>query len=404
MGLSQVQGVVERPDGGNRALGRPQAGDLFQLLRDEHARTRSELASLTGLARSTVAVRIDALFASGLVDTAGEATSSGGRPPSRVAFNPTARVTLAVDVGATHVRVAVTDLRGTVLHSSEATIEVSAGPEYVLDWAMQAGDELLDELGRRHDLIGIGIGVPGPVEHSTGQPVKPPIMPGWDGFDIRDRASQTFDTEVLVDNDVNIMALGEQAEFWPYDDDVLFVKIATGIGAGIISGGKLQRGAVGTAGDLGHVRVPGGESVTCWCGNTGCLEAIASIPAIIRRANSDGLESASSDDLLRLARDNRSPVIKLLRHSGRDIGHVLATCVSLLNPSVIIIGGSLAQVGEHLIAGVREVIYQRSLPLATENLRILPSMAEDWAGVLGASRMVIDHVLSPDRIDAVTSR
>jgi glucokinase len=356
------------------------------------------------LARSTIASRIDALLASGLVDTAGEAASSGGRPPSRIAFNPTAEVTLAIDVGATHVRVAVTDLRGTVLRSSRAAMEVSIGPEHVLDWAMQTGGELLDELKRPHrELAGIGIGVPGPVEYSTGRPVKPPIMPGWDGFDIRGYVEEAFDTGVLVDNDVNIMALGEQAQFWPDDQDLLFVKVATGIGAGIISGGNLQRGAVGTAGDLGHVRVPGGEPVLCGCGNTGCLEALASSPAIIRRLKDEGLETSSSDDLIQLVRYSDLSAIRLLRQSGRDIGHVLATCVNLLNPSVIVIGGSLAQVGEHLIAGVREVVYQRSLPLATANLRIVSSTAEDRAGVVGASRMVIDHTLSPDHVDARTA-
>lgn len=385
----------------NDAIGPPQAGELFQLLRDGRARTRSELASSTGLGRSTVASRIDALLDAGLVDTAGEATSSGGRPPSRFAFSPTARVTLAIDVGATHLAVAVTDLRGSVLRSSRAPAEVSTGPEPVLDSAMHIGGQLLNELKRPcGELAGIGIGVPGPVEHTSGRPVKPPIMPGWDGFDIRGYVQRMFDTEVLVDNDVNIMALGERAEFWPDHNDVLFVKIATGIGAGVISGGSLQHGAAGTAGDLGHVRVPDGAPVMCTCGNTGCLEALASSSAIARRLADEGLETWSTNDLIQHVRAGQTPAMQALRESGRHIGQVLATCVNLLSPSVIVVGGSLVQVGEHLMAGVREAVYQRSLPVATANLRIVPSMAGERAGILGASRMVIDHALSPSSIDA----
>lgn len=377
------------------------AGDLFQLLRDGKARTRAELASTTGLARSTVASRIDALISSGFVGAAGEALSSGGRPPSRFAFNPAARIAMAVDVGAMHVVVALTDLNGTVLSEQRGDLEVAAGPDAVLDWVIDSGGRQLDELGRaRSSLTGIGIGLPGPVEHSTGRPVNPPIMPGWDGFDVPARVQRTFDVPVLVDNDVNIMALGEQATFWSGDDNLLFVKVATGIGAGIIGSGLLQRGAVGTAGDLGHVRVPRGEGVVCRCGNTGCLEALASGPAIAKSLTEIGLPTAGREDLAEHVRHGRIQAIGALRQAGRDVGDVLATCVNLLNPSVIVIGGSLSHLGEHLMAGVREVVYHRSLPLATSSLRIAPSMAGDQAGVLGASRMVIEHVLSPANIEA----
>jgi len=248
------------------------AGDLFQLLRDGKARTRAELALTTGLARSTVASRIDALMVSGLVGPAGEASSSGGRPPSRFAFNPAARVVLAVDVGATHVIIAVTDLGGTVLAERRLAQDVADGPVVVLDRVVDEGLRLLAGAGRgAADLAGAGIGLPGPVEHATGMPVKPPIMPGWDGFDVVRHVQRSLPVPVLVDNDVNIMALGERTAHWPDDENFLFIKVATGIGAGIISSGQLQRGANGTAGDLGHVRVPRGDDVLCRCGNYGCL-------------------------------------------------------------------------------------------------------------------------------------
>ncbi|AOY72790.1 ROK family transcriptional regulator [Arthrobacter sp. TES] len=377
------------------------AGDLFQLLRDGQARTRAELALTTGLARSTVASRIDALISSGLVGPAGEASSSGGRPPSRFAFNPAARVVLAVDVGATHVIVAVTDLGGKILAEQRLKQDVSDGPDIVLGRVIAAGKELLAEAGREMgDLAGMGIGLPGPVEHDTGRPVKPPIMPGWDGFDVVPYVQRSLPVPVLVDNDVNIMALGERTAYWPEHENFLFIKVATGIGAGIISSGELQRGANGTAGDLGHVRVPRGDEVLCRCGNYGCLEALASGPAVARQLHELGLEASTGADVLRLVGEGNLQAIQALRQAGRDVGDVLATVVNLLNPSMIVIGGSVGEAGEHLVAGIREVVYRRSLPLATTHLRIGISMAGDRAAILGASQMVTQYVLSPAVIEA----
>jgi glucokinase len=390
---------TEAPADGVGSLSR--AGDLFQLLRDGRARTRAELALTTGLARSTVASRIDALISSGLVGPAGEATSSGGRPPSRFAFKPAARAVLAVDVGATHVIIAVTDLGGTILAERRLAQDVAEGPEAVLGRIVAETTSLLTETGRAPgDLAGIGIGLPGPVEHATGMPVKPPIMPGWDGYDVVRYVQRSLPVPVLVDNDVNIMALGERTAHWPEHDNFLFIKVATGIGAGIISNGELQRGANGTAGDLGHVRVPRGDEVLCRCGNYGCLEALASGPAVAHSLAAQGLKAENGGDVLRLVAAGNLPAIQALRQAGRDVGDVLATVVNLLNPSVIVIGGSLGQAGEHLMAGVREVVYRRSLPLATTHLRIGLSMAGDQAAVLGASQMVTQHVLSPAVIEA----
>ncbi|MFJ6311720.1 ROK family transcriptional regulator [Pseudarthrobacter oxydans] len=377
------------------------AGDIFQLLRDGRARTRAELAGITGLARSTVAARIDALISSGLVGPAGEATSSGGRPPSRFAFNPAARVVLAVDVGATHVALAVTDLGGSVLAERRVDQQVADGPEKVLGLVVREAAKLLASASRGvADLAGVGIGLPGPVEHDTGRPVKPPIMPGWDGFDVVRFVQRSLPVPVLVDNDVNIMALGERTAHWPDQDNFIFVKVATGIGAGIISSGQLQRGANGTAGDLGHVRVPRGDHVLCRCGNHGCLEALASGPAIAAGLRSEGLEAATGADVVSLVAHGNQQAVQALRQAGRDVGDVLATVVNLLNPSVIVIGGSIGESGEHLVAGVREVVYRRSLPLATSQLRIGLSHAGDKAAILGASQLVTQHVLSPAVIEA----
>lgn len=387
------------------ALGLSGASELFQLLRDGEPRTRASLAQTTGLARSTIAARVDELMQLGLVSPVADAASTGGRPPSQFALNPSARIVLAADLGASHATIAVTDLAGTVLAEHSERRDIAEGPEPVLGWMVEAGRALIDGLGRdRHDLAAIGIGVPGPVEHSTGRPVNPPIMPGWDRFDVPGWVQQHLEVPVLVDNDVNIMALGERALAWPQVEHLMFVKVATGIGSGIISGGMLQRGAQGIAGDIGHVRVARGSDVPCHCGNRGCLEALASGPAIAKSLREQGIEAETSSDVVELVKRGDIEAIQAVRQAGRDIGEVLTACVSLVNPSVVAIGGSMARAGEHLIAGVREVVYTRSMPLATEHLTIVQSAAAENAAVLGASMLAIHHALSPEGIDALAAR
>ncbi|WP_425956463.1 ROK family protein [Xylanimonas sp. McL0601] len=379
----------------------PGSGALFQLLRDGRPRTRADLAAETGQARSTIAGRIDALIASGLVAPAGEASSTGGRPPTTFAFDPAFRVVLGVDLGATHARLAVTDLSSRVLATLGAPLSIADGPHAVLDWVVEAGLKLLHDAGREPaELVGVGVGLPGPVEHRTGHPNNPPIMPGWDDADVPGLLGSRFSAPVLVDNDVNIMALGEHRAAWPDVRDLLFVKVGTGIGAGIIADGLLMRGAQGAAGDLGHVALPGAEDVPCRCGNLGCLEAVASAQAVADHLRAAGARTRHGADVVELVRAGDVSAAQAVRQAGRDIGAVLAACVSLLNPSTIVIGGVLAEAGEHLVAGIREVVYRRSLPLATQYLRIVTARTGAEAAVLGASAMAIDDVLSPAAVEA----
>ena len=382
------------------AAANPGAGEIFQILRDGTARTKAELAALTGLARATVTLRVDGLLAAGLLRPAGEAVSTGGRPPARLAFNSRAGLVLAVDLGATHATVAVADLAGIILDSRTRTIDIGDGPESLLDVILEDGAAMLDgPFAAGTPLLGIGIGVPGPVEHSTGRPTNPPIMPGWDRFDVPAYVQRTFDVPVLVDNDVNILALGEHATAWPHVDDLLFVKVSTGIGAGIIAGGQLQRGAQGSAGDMGHVQVPSGAGSAREPGDERDLEALASGSALAAALRAGGQEAHSPADVVDLVRSGNTAAIEATRQAGRDVGEVLATVVNLLNPSIIVLGGSIARAGEHLLAGVREVVYRRSIPLATQHLAIVQSQAGDRAAVLGAAIMVAREVLSPANVD-----
>lgn len=381
------------------------ASELFQLLRDGRPRTRAELADTTGLARSTVGLRLDALLELGLIRPIGEGASSGGRPPSQFALNPSARVVVGADLGATHATIAVADLSGAILLTHREALPIADGPERVLTWVVDETRSLLAEAGRAPaDLLAVGVGLPGPVEHDTGRPVNPPIMPGWDGFDVPGWIFDALGVPALVDNDVNIMAIGEQSRSFPDVSDLLFVKVATGIGSGIISGGLLQRGAQGSAGDIGHVRIERGKGVACHCGNYGCLEAMASGPAIARQLRAEGADVDTMADVIDLLRQGDLRAIRAVRQAGRDIGEVLTTCVSLVNPSVIVLGGSVTRVGEHLLAGVREVVYQSSTPLATEHLSIVQSRTAENAAVIGACILALQYALSPQAIERMSAR
>lgn len=380
------------------------SGSLLQLFRDLLPHTKAELADLTGLARSTISLRLDPLIEMGLIVSASDSTSTGGRPSARLVLNESAYVVSGVDFGATHAVASIADLSGKILVSIETKRQISDGPEVCLRWMIEEIKHLLSGLGLSQEkLLAIGIGVPGPVEHSSGKPANPPIMPGWNGYDIPARVNQELDAKVLVDNDVNVMALGERFLTYPDVDHLIFLKAATGIGSGIISDGHLQRGAQGTAGDIGHVRVTRGDNVPCTCGNFGCLEAIAGAPAIIKNVVAAGLPVRNTSDLIDATKRAKVEAIQAVRQAGRDIGEVLTTCVSLMNPSVIVIGGSLSSAGEHLIAGVREVVYSRSMPLASENLSIVQSKGGKEVGIIGASVMAIEYVLDASTIDAILS-
>ncbi|MFI7111666.1 ROK family protein [Nonomuraea sp. NPDC050227] len=378
------------------------AGALLSLLRDGPPRTRTELVQLTGLARSTVSLRLDALLRHRWVLPADEAISSGGRPAAMFAFNRTARLVLAADLGVTHERVAITDLGGTVLAERTADAPIDEGPEATLGRLARTFADLLDESGRDlADVCGAGIGLPGPVEYPTGRPVNPPLMPGWDRFPVPEWLGERLGVPVFVDNDVNIMALGEQRAGRQATGQLVFVKIGTGIGCGVISDGRLHRGAQGAAGDIGHIRVAtADDGVLCHCGNVGCLEALAGGAALAARISATGVPAAGGRDVVALLRAGNRDAAQLVRQAGREIGDVLATIVNFFNPAAIVIGGDLADAGEHLLAGVREAIYKRSLPLATQHLRIQVSELGDRAGVIGAAVMVLEHVLAPEAVDS----
>jgi predicted NBD/HSP70 family sugar kinase len=381
-------------------------GRVLQLIREGRAVTRTDVMDVTGLSRSTVMQRLGVLRSAGLLLEQPEAgPSSGGRRPAALTFNERAGVVLAADLGAQHGRLAVCDVGGVALAEREEPIRVAGEPKPVLDWVERTFDDLLAESGHgAADVLATAIGVPGPVEVATGRPVTPPIMPGWDGYPVAERLAERFGAPALLERDVNAMAVGEHRRHWRDVSDLVFVKVATGIGAGIICGGELVRGNHGRAGDIGHIRAIRESDVMCTCGNRGCVAVLASGAAVARELGAAGIEVGSTAEVVELVRAGEAVAMHQVREAGRVLGAALAAVVSVVAPSVIVVGGEMADASGPLLAGIRESVYQRASSLATRELRILPSRLGPRAGVVGVTTLALEHVLEPANIDALLAR
>ena len=375
---------------------------VLRLLRDEGPVSRAELGDRLELTRPRLLAEVERLVAAGLIAEAGMAASRGGRRSTLVELHPRLRFA-AVDLGASSIDIEVTNGRLEPVAAYRETADIRSGPKVILHRV----NELLAKAhtdGAFEHLDAIGIGVPGPVSFRDGVPVSPPIMPGWDRYPVRELLTREHGCPAVVDNDVNIMAIGERHGGVAHSvDDFLFVKIGTGIGCGIHLAGDVYRGVDGCAGDIGHIQVDSHGPV-CSCGNTGCLEALFSGSALAR----DALAAARNGDSPALAErltangeivardvadgaaEGDVTCIRLIRDGGRRVGGVLATLVSFANPSMIVIGGGLAQLGHILLAEIRSVVYRRSLPLATGNLPVVLSELGSRAGVTGAAVLASD--------------
>jgi glucokinase-like ROK family protein len=388
--------------------------EVLDEIRFGRSRSRSELVIRTGLGRAIVAQRVGELIERGLVSEGDVGPSTGGRPPRQLTFRADNGYLLVADLGATSIDVAVTTLDGRILGHHDEPALIESGPEVALARVDALFDSLVrTTLGLPGRLWGIGIGVPGPVEFESGRPSSPPIMPGWDGYPIRERFAAGYGAPVWVDNDVNVLALGEwRSGVAAGHSNVVVVKIGTGIGAGIISLGHLHRGAQGSAGDVGHIQVTDDPSVVCRCGNVGCLEALAGGAAIGRAGQAAAEEGRSprlqtaldqrgvvtAEDVARAASFGDPVAVALLGDAGRRVGSMLAGIVNFFNPSLIVIGGGVANSPDQLLAAIRETIYRRSLPLATRDLLVQRSSLGGLAGVIGASAMVGDQIFARESL------
>jgi glucokinase-like ROK family protein len=380
----------------------PVASRLLRRLRDSGALSRAELASHLEVPRARLLSELDSLLATGLVCEAGPAASRGGRRSTLVELNRGLRFA-AVDLGARSIDVEITDgrLEPILAHSEPA--DIRSGPKVILHRVSEILAKFKAD-GAYERLQAIGIGVPGPVSFREGVPVSPPIMPGWDRYPVREVLSREHTCPVVVDNDVNIMAIGERYGGVAHvANNLLFVKIGTGVGCGIYLGGQVYRGTDGCAGDIGHIQVDD-DGPVCACGNIGCLEALfggaalardalaaarsGQSPALAERLASSG--ALTAPDVAAGAAEGDVACIQLIRAGGRRVGTVLAGLVSFINPSMIVIGGGLAGLGHLLLAEIRSVVYRRSLPLATGNLPVVMSELGARAGVVGAAVLASD--------------
>ena len=364
------------------------AAQIMGLVASGRATSRADLSRLLGLAPSTVSSHVQELLDAGLLEESGEGRSRGGRRPRLLSVRAGDGVILGADLGGHHARLAAMDRAGRPQAVHDLAIDGAAGPEPILEQVTGA----LTEIGAGRPILGLGIGVPGPVGLG-GVALGPSRMPGWNGFNVHDWLAARFETTLVVENDANLMAMGEAVTRGPDLRDYVFVKAGTGVGAAVVGAGRLHRGARGIAGDISHIRVPARGDRPSSCGNFGCLETIASGAALVAAVRADGVAAETTADLVRLARDGDPTVNTNLRFAGRQLGEVLATVVNFFNPQAVILSGALAGC-DMFVAAARGVLYERCLPLTTQELQIGESVAGSDAGLLGIGRLLIDQGLA----------
>jgi glucokinase-like ROK family protein len=381
----------------------------MRVLRKNGQTSRPEITSITGWSRAKTSQEINSLIQKGFLVETGKGLSKGGRKPRLLFLNSELGYVIGVDIGATSLDVALADVNGKILRRMAETADVRQPPDEVLGRCSELILEIsLAQNIHPEQILGIGVGVPGPVDFVHGVLIAPPLMPDWENFPIRDFLKETLPSAfVVVDNDVNIMALGEQRSGDAEDiDHFLVIKIGTGIGCGIMASRKIHRGNNGCAGDIGHICVDK-QGPICRCGNRGCLEAMAAGPAIANKAMQAALDGRSEllrqmmgandgkltpEDVRAACREGDEAALEIIRASGQMIGDVLAGLVNFFNPSHIFITGGISNFGNHLLIAVKRAVLRRSLPLATSNLTINFSRTGPDAGVLGAVTLALEYL------------
>ncbi|GAA3818814.1 ROK family transcriptional regulator [Nocardioides panacisoli] len=374
------------------------AGDLLALLRSGAAATRSDLRRVTGLSRSAVVSRVNALADAGLVLVGAELPSTGGRPPGSLVFNTDAGTVLAVAIGRSRSQVAVFDLGGRELGSSAVDHEVGAGPEAVMPVvATQLRTLLSDDMP---PVLGVGLSLPGTVDPVRAVSVDTPVMAGWDGVELAPYLADLTRAPLIVAGDTDILARSERRDGHATRyRDLLVVKASTGLGLGIIADGRIVSGSRGGAGEIGHTKVAAAAGRPCRCGAIGCVETVAGGWALVAALQAEGRPIGHIRDLVALAVAGAPDAKQLLRESARQLGEVLAVAINLLNPQVVVLGGDMAAAFDVYAAGVRESVYALSTALATSDLQVLPSTYGDRAGLVGCAVAALDEVLSPAAVD-----
>ncbi|GAA2937081.1 ROK family protein [Microbacterium luteolum] len=374
------------------------AGDLFRLVRAGRAQSRADLARLTGLSASTVALRIEELISHGYVEETGQGESRGGRRPRVLAVKAGGTIVAGVDLGERHATIALLDRRGEIVASTIDQVSLLDGVESVVSEVWESAQRLAEEAGGLK-IEGIAMSLPGPVDSRTSRLLAPMRMPGWNGVDVGEVLGSVTSLPYLIDNDANAMAVGEFLERGGGTEQLVFVKAGSGIGCGIILDGAVYRGFRGVAGDISHVALHNAPPVICSCGRIGCLDVVASGAAIVDALKEAGASVETLDDVLALAQNAHPKATALLREAGARTGEVLATIINFFNPQTLALGGRLAS-ADAFVAGVRQALFTLCLPMSTDSLEIDVSRAGALAGARGVGWEMLESILDPARIDA----
>lgn len=363
---------------------------LLRLIARGEARSRGDVARLTGVAASTAGLRIQSLIDAGILEEAGDGSSRGGRRPRLLTISSDAGVIVSADLGGGHARIGKHTLDGRLVDTASIPIDLTDGPDVTLATVASQIERLLGA----ERLLAIGVGLPGPVDIVTSTVVQPSRMPGWPGYRVDRALAERFGVAVVVDNDASLAALGEHRARYGAGHHSITVKAGTAIGSGIIVDGSLHRGATGAAGDITHTRIDGSGDLPCSCGNTGCLETVASGASIVGRMREAGYDIATTTDVVRLALDAHPVATTAVRTAGTHLGQALAGVVNFFNPHAVFLTGSLSA-AEPFLAAVRSRVYEVCHPLATKDLRIEAASTGADAILYGAMDLAFDQVALP---------
>jgi glucokinase-like ROK family protein len=364
-------------------------------LRERGRTSQADIARATGLSRTTVSKVVAELKVSGLIDVVELGLSDpravhGGRPSLQLALRDPSRAVVGIDFGHSHVQVAVGDMAHNVLAERLREMDVNHRATEALDTSARMVDEVLDEAGvPRSEVIGVGIGIPGPVDRARGTVGSATILPGWIGLRIPTEMQARLRLPVEIENDANLGALAELT--WGSGrgcSNFAYIKAATGIGAGIVIDGKLLRGASGTAGEIGHTTLDGAGAL-CYCGNRGCLETVASGPAIVHLVgNSDGA-ALTLGDVIALAAEGDVRCRRALSDAGREIGIAIAGLCNLINPERVVVGGVLSRAGDLVLEPIRGSIRRFAVQSAAERVEVVPAVFVERAELLGCLALAL---------------
>jgi predicted NBD/HSP70 family sugar kinase/biotin operon repressor len=362
-------------------------------LREAGAASRAELARRTGLSRTTVASIVGELEREGMLVERGAdngASPRGGRPPRLLSFSRSAGAAVGIDFGKRHLRVAAADLSHTILAEAERPMRTDEPSDSGLEKASALVDEVLGEAGiPRGEVIGVGLGLPGPIDMRSGRVGSSSILPGWVGVQAADALGARLGLPVHVDNDANLGALAEL--HWGAaagSRNAAYLKVSTGIGAGLIVNGRLFHGSGGMAGEIGHTIIQE-QGTVCRCGKRGCLETLAGAAALVELLRGTHGPGLTTQQLLAAAADGDSGARRVLADAGRHIGTAVATLCDLLNPELIVVGGELSAAGEVLLDPLRDQVRRHAIPATARGLEIVPGVLGPRAELLGTLALVL---------------